>query len=266
MSNRCYWIMRCDQHLLVLPGSDHLFLQDDVSEFAAAGAAVPLGEWRGCSCYAVEVDRFPAVAGAEAVPLRLVHGLGGEAAFAFAGRAVQLLDWQRNHRFCGHCGTATERLAGEYAMRCPACELIVYPRISPAMMVLIRKGEKLLLARSPHFKAGVFSALAGFVEPGETVEQCVVREVREEVGLEIANLRYFASQPWPFPNSLMIAFFADYAGGQITPDPREIEVAGWYAADELPTLPDPLSLARKLIEAALASDDAVVPPRVSLVS
>ena len=121
-------------------------------------------------------------------------------------------------------------------------------------MVLVRRGNELLLARSPHFKPGVFSALAGFVEAGETLEQCAAREVREEVGVEIANLRYFQSQPWPFPDSLMLAFFADYAGGEITPDPAEIEAAGWYALDALPGLPDPVSIARRLIDAACASE------------
>jgi NAD+ diphosphatase len=119
-------------------------------------------------------------------------------------------------------------------------------------MVLVRDGDKLLLARSPRFKAGVYSALAGFVEPGETLEQCVRREVREEVGIEIANLRYYASQPWPFPNSLMIAFYADYAGGELRLDPDEIEAADWFLPDALPLLPEPISISRQLIDAALA--------------
>lgn len=136
-------------------------------------------------------------------------------------------------------------------MQCPSCGLLAYPRISPAVMVLVRSGRRLLLARSPHFKPGVFSALAGFVEPGETLEQCAAREVREEVGIEIAQLRYFGSQPWPFPNSLMVAFLAEHAGGEITPDPAEIEAADWFTADALPLLPDPVSISRRLIEAAL---------------
>ena len=135
-------------------------------------------------------------------------------------------------------------------MACPSCGLLAYPRISPVVMVLIQRGNELLLARSPHFTPGVFSALAGFVEAGETLEQCAVREVREEVGVEIANLRYFRSQPWPFPDSLMVAFFADYAGGTITPDPSEIEAADWFSRDALPTLPDPVSIARQIIDAA----------------
>jgi NAD+ diphosphatase len=120
-----------------------------------------------------------------------------------------LLDWKKNHRFCGRCATPTVMRSTEFAMECPSCGLLAYPRISPAVMVLVARGDELLLARSPHFRPGVFSALAGFVEAGETLEQCAVREVREEVGIEIANLRYFQSQPWPFPDSLMLAFLAD---------------------------------------------------------
>lgn len=141
-------------------------------------------------------------------------------------------------------------------MVCPACGLVAYPRISPAVMVLIGRGNELLLARSPRFKPGVYSALAGFVEAGETLEQCAIREVREEVGLEISNLRYFRSQSWPFPDSLMVAFFADYAGGSITPEAEEIEDARWFLPNALPPLPEPVSLARQLIDAACARMNA----------
>ena len=135
-------------------------------------------------------------------------------------------------------------------MVCPACGLLAYPRISPAVMVLIERGDELLLARSPRFRPGIFSALAGFVEAGETLEHCAHREVREEVGVEINNLRYFSSQPWPFPDSLMVAFFADYVSGDITPEPSEIEEAHWFSRSALPSLPDPVSIARQLIDAA----------------
>jgi NAD+ diphosphatase len=186
--------------------------------------------------------------------LRAIFHLAGVEIFALAGRATQLLDWQKNHRFCGQCGTPTIKKADELSMQCPSCGLLAYPRISPAVMVLVRDGDKLLLARSPHFKPGVYSALAGFVEPGETLEECAKREVREEVGIEIANLRYFHSQPWPFPNSLMVAFFADYAGGSLKPDPNEIEAADWFSPDALPVLPEPISISRRLIDAALHTE------------
>ena len=145
-------------------------------------------------------------------------------------------------------------------MACPSCSLLVYPRISPAVMVLIRRGDDFLLARGPHFQPGVFSALAGFVEAGETLEQCAVREVREEVGLEISNLRYFRSQPWPFPDSLMVAFFAEYAGGEICRDPVELEAADWFPRTALPPLPAPESLAYHLIQAACRQDMPLTAP------
>ncbi len=252
MDKTTYWILRC-QHRLLFMADGAQFPVADAAAFAGAGQVLVVGEGASYRYLAVDVDEFPQIAGAEPTPLRAIFTLAGPELFALAGRATQLLDWQANHRYCGRCGTPTEIMAGEPAMRCPACGLLAYPRLSPAVMVLVRDGEKLLLARSPHFKPGVYSALAGFVEPGETLEQCAVREVREEVGVEIVNLRYFSSQPWPFPNSLMIAFFADYAGGTITPQPGEIEDAGWYLPAELPLLPDPVSIARRLIDAALAT-------------
>lgn len=248
-----YWIFRCDNRLLTCaaPASGAIFPSGLAADFGNPEKVLAVGQWQGLDCYAADVAQLPAIQAGEATPLRAIFQLAGAEAFALAGRAVQLLDWQAQHRFCGQCGTPTVRQPGEQAMACPSCGLLVYPRISPAVMVLVRDGAKLLLARSPRFKPGVFSALAGFVEPGETLEACVAREVREEVGIEIANLRYFASQPWPFPNSLMVAFFADYAGGTITPDLNEIEAAGWFSPDALPLLPEPVSISRQLIEAAL---------------
>lgn len=254
MNQTAYWILRCEQHLLTSAGSGAtIFPRGQAADFGHPPAALRVGELHGLPCYAADVERFPEIHPGEPTPLRTIFQLAGDQVFMLAGRATQLLDWQANHRFCGRCGTPTAMKSGELAMACPSCGLLAYPRISPAVMVLVRDGEKLLLARGAHFKAGVFSALAGFVEPGETLEQCAAREVREEVGIEIANLRYFHSQPWPFPNSLMVAFFADYAGGTITPDPKEIEAADWFAPDALPSLPDPVSISRRLIEAARQS-------------
>lgn len=136
-------------------------------------------------------------------------------------------------------------------MHCVHCALDFYPRISPVGMVLIRRDREILLARSPHFPAGRFSALAGFLEAGECIEDACIREVKEEVGLSIKNLRYFGSQSWPFPHSLMIAFHADYAAGDIIIDNKEIVAADWFHADNLPDLPLPISIARQLIDAGL---------------
>ena len=251
MNQPAFWILRCEHRLLTISGAGSIFPAGLAADFGHPENALHVGDLNGQRCYAADVPEHPKIRGGEATPLRAIFQIAGPDTFALAGRATQLLDWQANHRFCGRCGTPTAMKAGELAMHCPACGLLAYPRISPAVMVLVRDGDKLLLGRSPHFKPGVFSALAGFVEPGETLEECAAREVREEVGIEIANLRYFHSQPWPFPNSLMVAFFADYAGGTITPDPNEIEEAGWFSPDALPILPEPISISRQLIEAAL---------------
>lgn len=194
-------------------------------------------------------DRLPQPL--KAAGLRAWFGVLGDETLAIAMRGTQLLEWDRTHRYCGACGTLTERVAGERARRCPACGLSAYPRISPAMMVLVTRGRQLLLGRGIHFPPGRYSALAGFLEAGETIEQAVVREVREEVGVEIQNLRYFGSQSWPFPHSLMIAFRAQWAGGDIRIDPAELADAGWFEPQALPELPPRLSIARALIDSTL---------------
>ena len=190
--------------------------------------------------------------GLRAAGLRQWFGEISDTDLAIAMRAVQLLEWDRTHRFCGACGQATEIWPGERARRCPRCQHATYPRISPAMMVLVSKGRQMLLGRGINFPAGRYSALAGFVEAGETIEQAVVREVREEVGVEIANLRYFGSQSWPFPHSLMIAFRAEWAGGEIVIDPNELADAQWFDPEALPAIPPPVSIARALIDATRA--------------
>jgi NAD+ diphosphatase len=208
-----------------------------------------LGIADGSPCRAVEVPpEMPVPGGWSFEGIRSLFGLIGDSFFTAAARALQVLEWDRTHRFCGSCGTATRISSGERARECPACGLLSYPRISPAVIMAVTRGEKILLARARRFPTGFYSVLAGFVEPGETLEQCVQREVREETGVEVKNLRYFASQPWPFPHSLMIAFTAEHAGGEIRIDETELVDAGWYAAGELPSIPDPISVARRLID------------------
>ena len=184
--------------------------------------------------------------------LRNWFGVLPEAHLAIAMRGVQLLEWERTHRFCGACGTPSERVAGERALRCPSCGLSVYPRICPAMMVLITRGRQLLLARGVSFPPGRYSALAGFLEAGESIEDAIHREVREEVGVEVHDLRYFGSQSWPFPNSLMIAFTAQWKSGDIAADPAEIADAQWFDIDDLPGMPPQrISISRALIDATV---------------
>jgi NAD+ diphosphatase len=161
--------------------------------------------------------------------------------------ARELAWWQTRHRYCGHCGTPTVDASGERAKRCPSCEAVFYPVVSPAVIVAVTCGDQLLLAHNRNFRPGMFSLLAGFVDPGETLEQAAVREVREEVGIEIGELRYVTSHPWPFPNSLMVGFCARYRSGEIVVDGKEIEQAGWYSRGSLPEIPRPGTLAHSLI-------------------
>ncbi|WP_040260592.1 NAD(+) diphosphatase [Pseudomonas massiliensis] len=166
--------------------------------------------------------------------------------------AAQVGTWAREHRFCGSCGKAMVQVPGERAMHCDRCDLRNYPRISPSMIVLITRGDEVLLARSPRFVSGMYSTLAGFAEPGESAEECVVREVREEVSLEVRNIQYRGSQCWPFPHSMMLGFHAEYASGEIVPQADEIEDARWFSIHALPPLPAPRSIARYLIDLYVA--------------
>jgi NAD+ diphosphatase len=208
-----------------------------------------LGHLEGRYCYAIELaDHAVPPEGMSLEGLRQVYGRLDEDLFWIAARAVQIVEWERTHKFCGRCGTPTKTSSTERAKECPVCGLLYFPRLAPAIIVLVERGRELLLARSRHFLPAMYSVLAGFVEPGESLEEAVVREVKEEVGVTVMDIRYFGSQPWPFPHSLMIGFTATYAGGEISLDDSEIEDAGWFTADNLPHIPGKISIARKLID------------------
>jgi len=242
---------------LLLRDDDTLPVCADLERLPQAHASFGIGTLGSQHCVAHWWPATDIPAGLKAVGLRDVFSLVPFEIWSIAARARQMLRWDLASRFCGSCGTATRPLEGEPAKDCPSCGARDYPRISPAVMALVRKGDKLLLARSPHFRAGMYSALAGFVEAGETVEDCLRREVFEESGIRIKNLRWFASQPWPFPYSLMLAFHADYADGEITPQPGEIEDAAWFSLDSLPDLPSPVSIASRLIQAGISEIQGV---------
>lgn len=208
-----------------------------------------MGELAGRQCWVAEVAKeAPAPRGMSFEGLRTLFSVLDDAQFALAGRALQLVDWDRNHQFCGRCGTRTVPHAEERVRVCPSCKLSAYPRVAPAVMALVKRKGEVLLARSPHFPPGMYSALAGFVEPGESLEQCLAREIAEEVGVEVARPRYVASQSWPFPHSLMIAFVCDWVSGEIRPQASEIEDAKWFKVLQLPKLPSRISIARRLID------------------
>ena len=256
--NPSYW--------LIFQGSKVLVLQDENGRYAlpqlndVADLELPLlrqhylGHFSEgdvhCFCGEIATDT--------AVPdIMGVHGLRGlygripEEHFWLAGRAIQIIDWDRNHVYCSRCRAENEIQEHERSKKCPECDLVTYPRISPAIIVRVTRetanGSEILLARGPRHPAGFYSVLAGFVEPGETLEMCVQREVKEEVGIDVQDIRYFGSQPWPFPNSLMIGFTAVYANGDLELEEEEIEDAQWYTPDNLPNIPPPLSISNALI-------------------
>ena len=207
-----------------------------------------LGMFGDEACWAVDVPPGVDPADGAALDLFSYYGRSSETEWMIAGRAVQIAEWQRTHRFCGRCATPTVAQPHERSMKCPSCGLLAYPRLAPAMITLVTRGDEALLARGVQFRVPMYSCLAGFVEPGESLEEAVVREVREEVGVEVGSVRYVSSQPWPFPHSLMIGFHAEWESGDIVCDPTEILDAQWFTRDALPDIPPRISIARKLID------------------
>src|SRR5208283_4154255 len=225
----------------------------DIDRLGLIGTRHYLGRLNDTDCIAVGVAAdTPEPAGWQWRGLRTLFLQLADSQLALAGRASQVVEWERSHRFCGRCGSATRDKVAERAKECPVCGHVSYPRVSPAMMVLVTRERELLLARARRFPQAVYSALAGFVEAGESIEDCIHREVREEVGVKVGGLQYVASQPWPFPHSLMIAFTAEYAGGEVRPCDDEIADAQWFALNALPQLPSPVSIARHLIDTTVA--------------
>jgi len=249
-SDTCWCFAFVDGEMLV-PDAGIEALQPVASDDLASRAQAShyLGTLAALDCWALRLPQAPP--GWRRTPLRSVMMALDAPLGALAGRAAQVLEWDRTHRYCGVCGMPTEAQPGERARICPACRHTAYPRLSPAIMALVWRPGELLLARSPHFAPGRYSALAGFVEPGESLEDCAHREVAEEVGVAIERLRYFGSQSWPFPHSLMVAFTARWAGGEIVPQADEIEDAQWFALDALPEIPPRFSIAGHLIRDAL---------------
>ena len=207
------------------------------------------GTYKNIPCYCGGVASKMICPAHEFVKLRSLYTRVEDIFWFMAGYARQIHDWNINFKFCGRCGTQTSRKKTEFARVCPSCDLHHYPQISPAIITAIVKGNQILLARGVNFpNKKMFSVLAGFVEPGETLEECLRREVFEEVGILVKNIAYFKSQSWPFPDSLMIGFTAEYDSGKISMDPSEILDAGWFDADHLPMIPGKQVLAGELID------------------
>ena len=234
--------------------------------FAGAAPSAPTPVWvesfegpDGIPVEAVETSVATPPAGVDALDLRSFYDVAAPGEYALAARAFEFLHWRRSHRFCGHCGRPLTRHATERAMSCESCRDLVYPRTNPVVITRITKGREILLARRAYGPTQFYSVVAGFAEAAETLEQAAVREIAEEVGVRVRNLRYFASQPWPYPNNLMIAFTAEYEGGAIRVDGREIAEADWFDSTHLPPIPPPISIARRLIDAWVEEECGRIP-------
>ena len=242
---------------LVLPGIAAI----DANGFEAVRRQY-LGVLDGRHCFSAELPTDATEgAGLKFANLHMLHGSLDELTHAIAGRAVQIVEWDRTHQFCGACAEPTRLSEMDRSRACPSCQIPMYPRLAPAMIVAVERGDEILLARSPHFPPGIMSVLAGFVEPGESAEHAVEREVFEETGILVKNVQYFSSQAWPFPNSLMLGFRADYASGEIRVDGVEIVEADWFKAREMPSFfPGRVSISQWLIHDFLERN-GIEPPR-----
>jgi NAD+ diphosphatase len=233
-------------------GSIHLPTRREAAEWISGhDAPLHVGHLDGSSCWLIDA-RDPAIAPPADwswIETRALLQTSTAATTQAIYCARQLLHWRAQNRFCGRCGTATVEATEERTMRCPKCAAAFFPSAAPAVIVAITRGDQLLLAHNRNWRSSMFSLLAGFLDPGETLEQAVAREVREEAGIEIGGIRYVTSQPWPFPNSIMAGFRAEHVSGEIEVDGKEIAEAAWFTRDALPEVPRRGSVARELIDA-----------------
>lgn len=248
---RGYWFVFCANRLLVkLDEPPGILCIRSLAELNLSPIRTQyLGTLKGHPSYSAEVS--PDTVAPEGMAFRELRSLYSaldEDIYLLAGRAIQIVNWDQTHQYCGRCGHKTETLQGERAKKCPVCGFTSYPRLSPAVITAVLKDDKILLLRNATFRGNMHSIIAGFVEPGETIEECIEREIFEEVGIRVKNIKYFGSQPWPFPNSLMIGFTAEYESGEISVDGKEILEAGWYDRHHLPELPPRMSIAREIID------------------
>ena len=213
-----------------------------------------MGRYQGLCCFAVHAEG-PVPEGYALAGLREWLGRVQQPVFYLAGRAQQIIDWHNNHQYCGRCGAAMEDHANDRAKLCPDCNLINYPRLAPSIIVLVTRGDQMLLGRGANWPPNMFSTLAGFVEPGESIEQTVHREIMEEVGIRVQNLKYFGSQSWPFPNSLMLGFHAQYRDGEIVCNDEEIAEARFFDIDKMPNVPPKTAISRWLIDEFISQQE-----------
>ncbi|MFC1995123.1 NAD(+) diphosphatase [Chloroflexota bacterium] len=250
--DQAYWFVFCSSKLLIAVKSDKCSVPytSNLKNMNLSSIRTQyLGTIKGHPCYSAEVpSETTAPEGMSFRELKPLFEVLDEDEFLLACKALQIVNWDQTNQYCGRCGNGTEVLQDERAKKCPNCGLLSYPLISPVTITAVLKGNSILLAGNAATNGKVHSIIAGFVEPGETLEECVQREILEEVGLKVKNIKYFGSQPWAFSYSLMIGFTAEYESGEILVDGTEITEAGWYDVHNLPDLPGKMSISREMID------------------
>ena len=235
-----FWAVLQGSSLLVPAGSQQVQLPEGQLPAGVVAESAPLriGLWQGKPLRAVRSAPDTIIPlEYEALPFQGADAQLDKTLATIAGRAAQILHWERRSRFCSHCGGELFRIPDSWGKRCRSCGDEHFPHIHPCIIVLVRRGAELLLIRNAAWNTGRFSLVAGFLDFGESLEECVQREVHEEAGIEVTNIRYVGSQCWPFPSQQMIGFLADYAGGEVKPDDVEVVEAGWFHEDALPMSP-----------------------------
>ncbi len=242
----------CGQDVLLLPDEYSLPDRSDLNHLSftlPVRSALYIGQLNGRKCYAFTLNEKEKTASDFWIPFRIATGLMTSGIFTAVCRAKELLHWRNQHKFCGHCGNPLSESKTDAALICPVCGEHYYPQIAPAVIVaVIRNGKEILLAHNRRFRENIYGLIAGFVEAGESAEQAIAREIMEETGITVGNIRYFSSQCWPFPNSLMLGYYADYVSGDAEADGDELSDLGWFSVENLPQIPPPGSIARRLID------------------
>ena len=247
---RGHWILVQDQDLLVVPDGDGFRLPAGDCPVPLDAAPFWLGMYRGSPCWVVAIPRdAPVPTGLVRETMIPMRGARlPDDLLSLGGMAMQALWWESTSGHCPRCGEATERIEGEWGKKCPACRYEHYPHLHPATIVLVRDGNRVLLTRKTGWAPNRYALVAGFVDNGESLEGCVAREIKEEVGVDVKNIRYVGSQNWPFPSQIMCGFVAEYAGGDVVVDTSELEDARWFPCDALPNLPSRHSISRFIID------------------
>lgn len=258
MEEKSYWFVFCGKSVLVETDEKGVFCRIPLQrESPVDGETLHnLSPFENIACKAIRVPDNYSVDEKRYrfIDLRASYDYLPFPLYLIAGKASEILYWDKNNRYCGVCGTLLENHS-DISKKCPACGKEIWPLVAVAIIVLVRKGDEILLVHAHNFRGNFQGLVAGFVETGETLEECVEREVWEETRINVHNIRYYGSQPWPYPCGLMVGFFADYVSGEITLQKSELSEGAWYHRDNLPEIPRKLSMARQLIDAWLEGRD-----------